>query len=129
MVEAVPKFVWGELPPSNSLTTALPFLVKLSVVNESKDLMVDYQGNVQVSALTCKVCLAEGFESRRLGLWCVWPPSQLLTPRAAAFGDAPASLWPTLCPCPAPLPQAAGVPSGPLRARLRLGDRGAQLDT
>ena len=70
MVEAVPKFVWGELPSSNSLTTALPFLVKLSVVNESKDLMVDYQGSVQVSALTCKVCLAEGFESRRLGLWC-----------------------------------------------------------
>jgi len=49
--------------------TALPFLVKLSVVDEAKEPMVDYQGSVQITALTRKVCLAEGFENRRMGLW------------------------------------------------------------
>jgi hypothetical protein len=72
MVEATPRFVWGELPSNNNLTTALPFLVKLSVETENKELMTDYQGSVQISALTSKVCLAEGFESKRLGLWYVW---------------------------------------------------------
>mmetsp|Transcript_4603 Transcript_4603/g.11213 ORF Transcript_4603/g.11213 Transcript_4603/m.11213 type:complete len:540 (+) Transcript_4603:63-1682(+) len=68
MVEATPKFVWEKIP-GNTLTTALPFLVKLSAVNEDKELMVDYEGNVQISALACTVCLAEGFDNNRLGLW------------------------------------------------------------
>eukprot|EP00966_Prymnesium_polylepis_P189619 4393506-Prymnesium_polylepis.1 len=31
--------------------------------------MTDYEGTVQITALTTRVCLAEGFENRRLGLW------------------------------------------------------------
>jgi len=67
MVESTPRFVWGELPPS--ITTSLPFLVHLSVVNDHDKPMSEYAGNITIHAITSKVCLAEGFERKNLGLW------------------------------------------------------------
>jgi len=59
--------VWGEL--SDMLTTSLPFRVAVSAVGDDKKLITDYQGHVTITAVMAKVCLAEGFEGGRLGLW------------------------------------------------------------
>ena len=72
MVERTPRFVWEELPVSN-MTTALPFQTRLQIVDDDKELMTDYSGSIQISAVTSKLCLAEGFENKRLGLWCAAP--------------------------------------------------------
>ena len=68
MVETTAKLVWGEL--ADMLTTALPFRVVVTAENENKEPLSDYSGHLTISALTPKVCLSEGFEGRRLGLWC-----------------------------------------------------------
>ena len=63
------KLVWGEL--TDMLTTAMPFRVSVSAVGDDKQPLSDYRGQLTVSAVVSKVCLVEGFEGRRLGLWCV----------------------------------------------------------
>ena len=67
MVESTPHFLWGEMPPS--ITTSLPFLVKIQICDESKKPMSDYSGSIRITAVTTTVCLAEGFEHHSLGLW------------------------------------------------------------
>ena len=68
MVES--KFVWGGEVGRN-VTTSLPFLVKLDVLNEHDDPMSDYAEIITISAVTTTICLREGFEDKCLGLWCV----------------------------------------------------------
>ena len=69
LVEAGATLVWGDIN-TDLLTTALPFQVTLTAAGEDKQPLPDYCGQLTVSALTTKVCLSEGFEGRRLGLWC-----------------------------------------------------------
>ena len=64
------KLVWGELG-EQMLTTALPFRVQVFAVGEDKEPLQDYCGHLTITALTTKLCLLEGFEGRRLGLWYV----------------------------------------------------------
>jgi len=74
MIEEAPaRLIWGELE-EHMLTAALPFRVTLTAVGEDKEPLPDYCGQLTISALTAKVCLAEGFEGRRLGLWCAPTP-------------------------------------------------------
>jgi hypothetical protein len=61
------RLVWGEL--SDMLTTALPFRVQLSAKNDDDETIREYAGQLAISAVTVKVCLAEGFEGGKLGLW------------------------------------------------------------
>ena len=68
MVET--KFVWGNEVGLN-VTTSLPFLVKLDVLNENDEPMSDYAEIITISAVTTTVCLQEGFEDKQLGRWCV----------------------------------------------------------
>ena len=63
------KFVWGGEVGRN-VTTSLPFLVKLDVLNEHDEPMSDYAEVITISAVTTTICLREGFEDRQLGLWC-----------------------------------------------------------
>eukprot|EP00908_Phaeocystis_cordata_P025286 Transcript_7738.p1 GENE.Transcript_7738~~Transcript_7738.p1 ORF type:complete len:543 (+),score=218.20 Transcript_7738:122-1750(+) len=65
MVES--KFVWGEL--GKDVTTSLPFLVKLDVLNEHDEPMSDYAETITITAVTSSVHFREGFESRDLGGW------------------------------------------------------------
>ena len=64
------KLVWGELNV-DMINTALPFKVSVSAVGEDKQPINNYEGHLTISAVQSQVCLAEGFESGRLGLWCV----------------------------------------------------------
>ena len=73
------KFVWGGEVGRN-VTTSLPFLVKLDVLNEHDEPMSDYAEVITISAVTTTICLREGFEDRQLGLWC----ALRLRPRARA---------------------------------------------
>jgi hypothetical protein len=68
--EVPARLVWGEISNQHLLTTALPFRVTLTAVGEDKEPLPDYCGQLTISALTAKVCLSEGFEGERLGLWC-----------------------------------------------------------
>lgn len=82
MDETPARLVWGPLPEPNTVTTALPFKVNLTAQNDDKELLHNYEGTMSVSAITPKVCLAEGFEGAKLGLWCaahfvVLPPPLL----------------------------------------------------
>ena len=72
MTEPPPaKLIWGDISNQQTmLTTALPFRVSLTAVGEDKEPLPDYTGQLTISALTAKICLSEGFEGRRLGLWC-----------------------------------------------------------
>jgi hypothetical protein len=65
------KFVWGGEVGRN-VTTSLPFLVKLDVLNEHDEPMSDYAEVITISAVTTTICLREGFEDRQLGLWCAF---------------------------------------------------------
>ena len=94
MVES--KFVWGGEVGRN-VTTSLPFLVKLDVLNEHDEPMSDYAEVITISAVTTTICLREGFEDRQLGLWCVLrlrshrlPPA--FTPRGPPSRRTPAFL-------------------------------------
>ena len=51
MVES--KFVWGEL--GKDVTTSLPFLVKLDVLNEHDEPMSDYAETITITAVTSSV--------------------------------------------------------------------------
>ena len=73
------RLVWEE--PSEMLMTGLPFRVGLSAVGEDKELIQDYHGHLTITAVTSKLCLAEGFEGRRLGLWCDAPSAGSAAPR------------------------------------------------
>ena len=57
--------------PAEVVLSTLPFKVSVSAVGEDKQPISDYEGHLTISAVQSKVCLAEGFESGRLGLWCV----------------------------------------------------------
>ena len=69
MIDTPAKLIWGEISSDHMLTTALPFPVTLTAVGEDKEPLPDYSGQLTISALTTKVCLSEGFEGQRLGLW------------------------------------------------------------
>jgi hypothetical protein len=68
MVESTAKLVWGKLSDT-PLTTALPFRVSVTAENEQKEVMSEYSGQLTITAISPKICLFEGFENRRLGLW------------------------------------------------------------
>jgi hypothetical protein len=53
------------------LTSSLPFRVKLRANDEHGKLLDAYSGEVTLSAVSSKTCLAEGFERKTLGRWCV----------------------------------------------------------
>ena len=94
MVES--KFVWGGEVGRN-VTTSLPFLVKLDVLNEHDEPMSDYAEIITISAVTTTICLREGFEDRQLGLWCaIWlrsrPHPPAFTPRDPPSRRTPAFL-------------------------------------
>ena len=99
------KFVWGGEVGRN-VTTSLPFLVKLDVLNEHDEPMSDYAEVITISAVTTTICLREGFEDRQLGLWC----AVRLRPRPRA----PARLHRSR----PSLPQDARLLAWSLRARL-----------
>ena len=103
------KLVWGELG-NQLLTTALPFRVQVHVVGEDKEPLEDYAGQLTITALTAKVCLSEGFEGRRLGLW--YAPRRMPRPpmhaTTATLTHHSARL--------ARLPQGAQLSAGSLRA-------------
>ena len=72
MVDEPARLVWGDISNPHMLTTALPFRVTLTAVRRrDEEPLPDYCGQLTISALTVKVCLSEGFEGRRLGLWYV----------------------------------------------------------
>ena len=96
------RLVWDE--PSDMLTTALPFRVHLSAMGEDKEIISDYEGHLTISAVTAKVCLAEGFEGGRLGLWCASPPFGICCHIALHLATSSSSL-------PWPVPVVAGCPT------------------
>jgi hypothetical protein len=73
MVEDTARLVWGKVE-TGSMTTGLPFRVQLTAENEIGEQLTDYCRQLTITALTSKVCLSEGFEGRRLGLWCAHLP-------------------------------------------------------
>ena len=99
------KFVWGGL--DHNLNTALPFLVKLDVLNEHDEPLTDYTEAITITAVANNICLREGFENKGLGLWYAAP--RLATAPAVASPKRP----------PTSFLQDAGIPAWPLRARLR----------
>merc|ERR1719221_1350983 len=67
LYEVHPRLIWDEVPKEP--TTSLPFLVRLRIEGEDEEVLTDYSSSVTIQAVTTKVCLAEGFERRSLGLW------------------------------------------------------------
>jgi len=96
MIETSARLVWGELSNEHMLTTALPFRVTVTAVGDDKEPLPDYCGQLTISALTSKVCLSEGFEGRRLGLWCAathQPRRSCLAHSSHLFAPP----WPACC--------------------------------
>ena len=65
--EKTPSLEWKPLP--DDLTTSLPFEATLAVVDDEGQPLTELREQVSVSAITSKVCLAEGFEKESMGLW------------------------------------------------------------
>ena len=65
--EKTPSLEWKPLP--DDLTTSLPFEAALAVVDDEGQPLTELREQVSVSAITSKVCLAEGFEKESMGLW------------------------------------------------------------
>ena len=65
--EKTPSLEWKPLP--DDLTASLPFEATLAVVDDEGQPLTELREQVSVSAITSKVCLAEGFEKESMGLW------------------------------------------------------------
>ena len=92
MVRSSPQLCFDELP--KEVTTSLPFLVRVKLMDEHGEAMPEYTGAVTIQAVTTKVCFAEGFERRSLGLWCALERATACMHACAARASA--------LPCPAP---------------------------
>ena len=128
--EKTPSLEWKPLP--DDLTTSLPFEATLAVVDDEGQPLTELREQVSVSAITSKVCLAEGFEKESMGLWSpaflpgrwaaplVYPgprprPRAAPSPRLARTSHSPVRP-PSICPPPPDICHRASEPASPCSA-------------